>query len=59
MTDVLMYYNDVMLCYGITADELKHAYTEKLRRICTAGNAPKTNNHPPGATLRTGGCVLL
>ena len=23
MADVLMYYNDVMLCYGITADELK------------------------------------
>ena len=23
MTDVLMYYNDVMLCYGITAEELK------------------------------------
>ncbi len=32
MTDVLMYYNDVMLCYGITADELKHAYTEKFEK---------------------------
>ena len=30
MADVLMYYNDVMLCYGITADELKQAYTEKF-----------------------------
>ena len=32
MADVLMYYNDVMLCYGITADELKQAYTEKFER---------------------------
>lgn len=32
MADVLMYYNDVLLCYGITADELKNAYTEKFRR---------------------------
>lgn len=32
MTDVLMYYNDVMLCYGITADELKRAYTEKFEK---------------------------
>ncbi len=29
LADVLMYYNDVMLCYGITADELKQVYTEK------------------------------
>ena len=32
MADVLMYYNDVMLCYGITADELKKAYTGKFER---------------------------
>ena len=32
MTDVLMYYNDVMLCYGITADELKKAYTDKFEK---------------------------
>ena len=30
MADVLMYYNDVMLCYGITEDELKRAYVEKF-----------------------------
>ena len=30
MADVLMYYNDVMLCYGITPEELKAAYTEKF-----------------------------
>ena len=32
MADVLMYYNDVMLCYGITADELKQAYSEKFEK---------------------------
>lgn len=32
MADVLMYYNDVMLCYGITADELKKAYIGKFER---------------------------
>ena len=32
MADVLMYYNDVMLCYGITADELKRSYTEKVEK---------------------------
>ena len=32
LADVLMYYNDVMLCYGISADELKTAYTEKFKR---------------------------
>ena len=32
LADVLMYYNDVMLCYGITSDELKQAYVEKYER---------------------------
>ena len=32
MADVLMYYNDVMLCYGITADELKQSYSEKFEK---------------------------
>lgn len=32
LADVLMYYNDVLLCYGITADELKRAYTEKFEK---------------------------
>lgn len=32
MADVLMYYNDVMLCYDISADELKKAYTEKFAK---------------------------
>lgn len=32
MADVLMYFNDVMLCYGITEEELKKAYTVKFER---------------------------
>ena len=32
MADVLMYYNDVMLCFGITADELKQSYSEKFEK---------------------------
>ena len=35
MADVLMYYNDVMLCYGISADELKQAYTAKFEKNIT------------------------
>lgn len=30
MADVLMYYGDVMLCYGITAEELRDSYTRKF-----------------------------
>ena len=32
MADVLMYYNEVLLCYGITAEELKQAYTTKFEK---------------------------
>lgn len=32
MADVLMYYNDIMLCYGITEEELKHSYEEKFAK---------------------------
>ena len=32
LTDVLMYYNDVLLCYGISSDELKKAYSEKFQK---------------------------
>ena len=35
MVDVLMYYNDVMLCYGISAEELKQSYTEKFEKNMT------------------------
>ena len=30
LADVLMYYNDVLLCYGISAEELKQSYTKKF-----------------------------
>ena len=32
LADVLMYYNDVLSCYGISSDELKQAYIEKFER---------------------------
>ena len=35
LADVLMYYNDVLLCYGITANELRKTYTEKFQRNMT------------------------
>ena len=35
LADVLMYYNDILMCYGITAEELKKAYTEKFQRNMT------------------------
>ena len=35
MADVLMYYSEVMLCYGISADELKQAYTAKFKKNMT------------------------
>ncbi len=32
LADVLMYYNEVLLCYGITEEELKQAYTKKFEK---------------------------
>ena len=32
LADVLMYYNDVLLCYGVSAEDLKQAYTEKFEK---------------------------
>lgn len=32
MTDVLMYYNDVLLCYEISDAELKEAYITKFEK---------------------------
>lgn len=32
LADVLMYFNDVLLCYNITAAELKESYTNKYKR---------------------------
>ncbi|MBO6060762.1 MAG: nucleotide pyrophosphohydrolase [Clostridia bacterium] len=32
LADVLMYYNDVLLCYGVSPEELKRAYVGKFER---------------------------
>lgn len=32
LADVLMYFNDVLLCFGISEDELKQAYTSKFEK---------------------------
>ncbi len=32
MADALMYYNDVLLCYGISAEELKQSYISKFEK---------------------------
>ncbi len=32
LADVLMYYNDVLLCYNISGEELKQAYGEKFEK---------------------------
>lgn len=29
MCDTLMYFNDILLCYGITPEELEQVYLEK------------------------------
>lgn len=35
LADVLMYFNDVLLCYGITVEELKEIYVRKFQRNMT------------------------
>lgn len=35
MTDVLMYYNEVLMCYDITTQELKDAYVNKFKKNMT------------------------
>jgi len=32
MADVLMYYNDTLLCYGISEEELKETYMTKFKK---------------------------
>ena len=32
LADVLMYYNDVLLCYDISSEELKSAYVSKFEK---------------------------
>ena len=35
LADVLMFYNDILLCYGITPEELKQAYAAKFEKNMT------------------------
>ena len=35
LADVLMYYNDVLLCYRVTADEWKQSYINKFQKNMT------------------------
>lgn len=35
LADVLMFYNDILLCYGITPEELKQAYVIKFEKNMT------------------------
>ena len=35
LADVLMFYNDVLLCYGISAEELKRSYVSKFEKNMT------------------------
>lgn len=32
LADVLMYYNDILLCYDISSEELKSVYIEKFEK---------------------------
>lgn len=32
LADVLMYYNDILLCYDISSDELKSVYINKFKK---------------------------
>lgn len=32
LCDVMMYFNDLMICYGITPEELEQVYLEKHRK---------------------------
>lgn len=32
LADVLMYYNDILLCYDISSEELKSTYVDKFKR---------------------------
>ena len=41
MVDVLMFYNDVLLCYGITPEELEEVYRAKHERNMNRWKKPE------------------
>lgn len=40
MADVLMYFNDILLCYGITPEEFEQVYRSKHERNMTRWKKP-------------------
>lgn len=32
LVDVLMYYNDILLCYGVSSEELRETYINKYQK---------------------------
>ncbi|MBQ2953323.1 MAG: nucleotide pyrophosphohydrolase [Clostridia bacterium] len=41
LCDVLMFFSDVLLCYGITAEEFERAYRAKHQRNLSRWKAPE------------------
>ena len=42
LTDVMMYFNDILLCYGISPEEFENVYREKHTRNMTRWHRPET-----------------
>lgn len=48
LCDVLMYFNDVLLCYGITPEEFENVYRAKNARNMTRWQKPVKNDSQNG-----------
>lgn len=48
LTDVLMYFNDVLLCYGITPEEFENAYRAKHERNMVRWKKPESAGQDDG-----------
>ena len=46
LADVLMYYNDILLCYGISAEELKKSYISKFENISQLSPSTDGSKNP-------------
>lgn len=47
LADVLMYFNDVLLCFGITPEEFSAIYREKHERNMTRWKKPNERGEEP------------
>ena len=45
LADVLMYYNDILLCYGISEEELKRSYIGKFEKNMKRWQSPQCVSH--------------